>query len=98
MSLRALVIHPEDNVANLIGPGQKGQPVDCTVEGQKGTQSITLEDDIPANHKFARVDIAAGTPILKYGLSIGKASKAIRKGQYVHIHNVESNRGRGDLR
>jgi altronate dehydratase small subunit len=97
MSLRALIIHPNDNVANLIGPGGKGQSVQCTVEGQTKMMAISLVDDIPANHKFARVDIKAGAPIIKYGLSIGRASRDIRTGQYVHVHNIESNRGRGDL-
>jgi len=43
------------------------------------------------------VNVKAGDPIIKYGLSIGKASRNIRAGQYVHVHNIESNRGRGDL-
>lgn len=97
MARRALIIHPDDNVANLIGPGAKGDAVQCTVEGKAEKTTITLLDDIPSNHKFAPVDIKAGAPITKYGLCIGKASCDIRKGQYVHIHNIESNRGRGDL-
>jgi altronate dehydratase small subunit len=98
MSLRALIIHPDDNVANLIGPGSKGESVECTVEGRTKTTTIALLDDIPANHKFARNDIKAGAPIIKYGLSIGRASRNIKAGQYVHVHNIESNRGRGDLK
>jgi len=97
MSLRALIIHGDDNVANLIGPGTKGDPVECIVEGKQEVTTISLLDDIPSNHKFAPVDIKAGSPIVKYGLVIGKASCDIRKGQHVHVHNIESNRGRGDL-
>ena len=97
-ALRALIIHPDDNVANLIGPGRRGQAVQCTVEGQSAAETIELVDDLPSNHKLARRDIAAAEPILKYGLSIGKASRAIRRGEHVHAHNIESNRGRGDLR
>ncbi|MCH5375896.1 MAG: UxaA family hydrolase [Planctomycetes bacterium] len=98
MTRRALVIHPQDNVVNLIGPGNKDDVVTYTVEGTGETGSITLLDDIPANHKFARLDMRTGDAIIKYGLSIGRATKDIRAGQYVHVHNVESNRGRGDLR
>jgi altronate dehydratase len=97
MPLRALIIHPQDNVANLIGPGQKGLPVECAIEGQQATLCITLLDDIPPNHKFAAADIRAGQPVIKYGLSIGRASRDIRQGECVHVHNIESNRGRGDL-
>lgn len=95
---RALIVHPDDNVANLIGPGGRGDVVRCTVEGREGAESIALADDLPSNHKLARRDIAAGEAILKYGLSIGAASTAIRRGEHVHTHNIESNRGRGDLR
>ncbi len=96
MSLRALIIHPTDNVANLIGPGSKGASVECTIEGQGKTSTVALLDDIPPNHKFAPVDIKVDEPIIKYGLCIGKASCDIQTGQYVHVHNIESNRGRGD--
>ena len=96
MTRKALIIHAEDNVANLIGPGMKGEAVECRVEGQAGTSTITLVDDIPANHKFARADINTGQPITKYGLPIGRATSDIRRGQYVHVHNIESNRCRGD--
>ena len=97
-ALRALIIHPDDNVANLIGAGSRGQTVRCTVEGQSAAETIELVDVLPSNHKIARRDIAADEPILKYGLSIGKASRPIRRGEHVHAHNIESNRGRGDLR
>ncbi|MPY88254.1 MAG: D-galactarate dehydratase [Luteitalea sp.] len=95
--MRALIVHPDDNVANLIGPGKQGHQVSCVVEGQDGIETIELVDDLPSNHKLARRDIQAGEPIIKYGLTIGKASQAIGRGQHVHIHNIESGRGRGDL-
>lgn len=95
--LRALIVHPDDSVANLIGPGKRGQRVQCTVEGVDGTEVIGLLDDLPSNHKLARRDIEAGAPVIKYGLPIGKASRSIRRGEHVHTHNIESNRGRGDL-
>ena len=37
-------------------------------------------------------DIAAGTPILKYGECIGTASAAIERGAWVHTHNLRSRR------
>lgn len=94
---RGLIVHPDDNVANLVGPGSAGDRVECVVEGSTGTEVMELVDDLPSNHKLARRDIEAGETIVKYGLSIGKASRAIRRGEHVHAHNIESNRGRGDL-
>ena len=98
MALKALVIHPDDNVANLIGPGTKGASVECTVEGTNDQCTIKLREDLPSNHKFAFTDIKAGDTITKYGLNIGRASRAIAQGAHVHTHNIESNRGRGDLK
>ncbi len=95
--LQALVIDPKDNVANLVGRGSKGSPVACRTEGRCELTELALSTDIPANHKFALVDIKAGEPIVKYGLVIGKASAEIPRGTHVHVHNIESNRGRGDL-
>ena len=34
---------------------------------------------------------------MKYGEEIGIATREIVKGEYVHIHNLDSMRGRGDL-
>ena len=51
------------------------------MDGSPSKQTILLAEDIPANHKFARADIKAGQPIIKYGLSIGEASCDIRRGQ-----------------
>ncbi len=95
--LNALVIDPKDNVANLIGPGEQGSEVNCRIEGSDRPTAVTLADTIPPNHKFAFTAISAGEPIIKYGLVIGKASTDIAQGAHVHVHNIESNRGRGDL-
>ena len=92
----AKVISADDNVANMMGCGKKGQRVTCIIEDQIEVV-VRLTEDIPANHKFALRDIGSGDPVVKYGFPIGTASRNIRKGEYVHIHNVESNRGRGDL-
>jgi altronate dehydratase small subunit len=94
---KAIVVDTKDNVANLVGPGRQGDSVACHVEGREAIVSVPLTTDIPANHKFAFQDIKAGETIVKYGLSIGKAAEDIRRGAHVHVHNIESNRGRGDL-
>jgi altronate dehydratase small subunit len=96
MTAKAIVIHAQDNVANMIGKGDNDQQVTCTV-ADKNTVTVRLLEDIPSNHKFAFVDIARGEAIIKYGQNIGRASNDIQRGAYVHVHNIESNRGRGDL-
>lgn len=96
MRKEVFVIDPKDNVATLISEnGKKGLTLDVTVSGE--STSVTLNADVPFAHKFAIRPIAKGTPVLKYGYSIGTATEDIQVGDYVHIHNLESNRGRGDL-
>lgn len=95
--LKAIVLDAKDNLGNLVGSGKKGEEVECMLEG-KVIQKVKLLCDIPFNHKFALKQIKKGEAALKYGYSIGKTTKDIAAGEYVHIHNIESNRGRGDLK
>jgi len=37
-----------------------------------------------------------GDVVYKYGEVIGIATVDIKTGDYVHVHNIESTRGRGD--
>ncbi len=45
---------------------------------------------IPSGHKFAITDIKKGDYVIKYGEIIGKATKDIYKGEWVHSHNLAS--------
>ena len=44
-------------------------------------------------HKYARRAIAAGENIIKYGMPIGHATRAIAMGEHVHVDNVKTNLG-----
>lgn len=59
---------------------------------EKDNVGVCLVDsgEIPAGHKFALKDIKRGEPIIKYGEIIGRASNDIKKGEWVHTHNVKS--------
>ncbi len=46
--------------------------------------------EVPAGHKLALRDIAEGERIIKYGFPIGIAAKPIKKGEWVHVHNVRT--------
>jgi altronate dehydratase len=52
-------------------------------------ETITALDDIPASHKIARVDIATGAEIIKYGEIVAVSTRDIRRGEWVHTHNLE---------
>lgn len=58
---------------------------------------VTIKEQIPKGHKFATKDILKGQPIIKYGAHIGVANRNIKSGEWVHIHNIDGERGRGDL-
>ncbi len=93
---KVFVVEKEDNVGTAVGELlQAGETVGT--EGRIKDITVTVAADIPYGHKVAIRPIAKGEQVLKYGLSIGTASADIQPGDHVHIHNVESNRGRGDL-
>jgi altronate dehydratase small subunit len=96
MALEAYIIDPKDNVATLfLQNAPKNTKVTLTVDGKPAT--IALLDEVPYAHKFAIKPIKKGEQVMKYGYSIGTATEDIAAGKHVHIHNTESNRGRGDL-
>ena len=45
---------------------------------------------IPAGHKLALREIKAGDEVIKYGFSIGQATKTIPAGGHVHTHNIKT--------
>ena len=89
---KAVVISPQDNVATAITHIEPNTHVDLG-EGK----TVLVLDTINFGHKFALIDIANEAPINKYGEIIGEATMEIKAGQHVHVHNVVSRRGRGDL-
>ena len=52
---------------------------------------VKSTDTIPAGHKIALCDFGVGDDVVKYGFSIGKATKTIPKGGHVHTHNIKTN-------
>jgi altronate hydrolase len=86
-----LVISARDNVATAIEALEPGRAVAL------GATSLTIVESIPRGHKVALTDILAGEAVVKYGSPIGVASARIPAGAHVHVHNVASARGRGDL-
>ncbi|MEY8876861.1 MAG: galactarate dehydratase, partial [Leptothrix sp. (in: b-proteobacteria)] len=48
------------------------------------TDGLVLVDRVPQGHKVALVDLAEGAPVLRYGIPIGHANRAIPAGSWVH--------------
>lgn len=93
---KVFVIGSADNVGTaVVSAITKGDEV--ATNGRVSDIKVTASDDIAYGHKIAIKDITKGDTVLKYDLSIGTAIQDIKAGDHVHVHNVESNRGRGDL-
>jgi hypothetical protein len=79
-----LRISTEDNVFVLVRSLAAGEAVE--IEGRR----VALTAPLALGHKIAARDIAPGERILKYGAPIGSATRPIRQGEHVHLHNMKS--------
>jgi len=95
---RCFQVNSADNVATSLDDAEPGF---CEVLGRSdsneserlGTAAaprVALREPIKLGHKVALADIATGEAVVKFGVPIGRASVAIRKGQWVHLHNCAS--------
>ncbi len=96
MKQDAIMIGDRDNVATALKDLEAGQ--ECRFLAGKTSRTVTIKEAIVYGHKFAVVDIAKGKNIIKYGEVMGRATADISKGSHAHIQNIESLRGRGDLK
>jgi len=86
-SVRCFQIHAADNVATLLEDGDAG--VNACVLGPKPDE-IALATAVARGHKVALRDIAEGEAVIKYGVRIGRATKSIQRGGWVHLQNLAS--------
>ncbi len=71
-----------DNVMVALKDLKKGTDIEFR------NTSITLQDDIPAKHKFFIVDLERGDEVIMYGLLVGTAQESIRKGKWMNGSNI----------
>ena len=80
----------KDNLVTCVKALKAGELV--LVDGRE----IEVKNDIPKFHKLAIAEIRRGEAVYKYGEVMGVASRDIHVGEWAHIHNIDSTRGRGD--
>jgi altronate dehydratase len=90
MPQRALVLHPDDNVAVALTPLAAGE--DLVLAGARLATSVVVRMPIPTGHKVALCDLKVGQTVIKYGQPIGTVTQDIARGEHVHIHNLASAR------
>ncbi|WP_321992241.1 UxaA family hydrolase [Marispirochaeta aestuarii] len=87
---QCILLHDKDNTLTALLSLDAGQEI--ALKTARGIVKLTLRDEIPYAHKFARHDIEAGEDIIKYGEVIGSATSFIPAGAHVHVHNVKGKR------
>ena len=84
---RCFQIHPTDNVATALEDIAAGEVVN--VVGPSAA-TLSVRADVRFGHKIAIQPIAAGVPVVKYGVPVGLATREIAPGEWVHLHNCRS--------
>lgn len=79
---QVLQLDPRDNVLIALTDLQPGDAVEF------GGAKFSLASRVPAKHKFATQDLAAGAAITMYGVLVGKASQPIQKGELLTLSNI----------
>jgi altronate hydrolase len=77
---RVIRLHPADDVVIALDQLVSGTAV--------ASEGVVVAGLVPPGHKLATRDVAAGAPVRRYGQIIGFASRPIRAGQHVHVHNL----------
>jgi len=85
---KAFQIHADDTVATLIDDIGGTGPV--AVLGGFGRDAVEAREAIKVGHKVALTGIPEGEPVIKFGVTIGRASRRIERGEWVHLHNIAS--------
>lgn len=85
-----IIIHSRDNVAVALRDLAKGE----TLSLPDGS-ALTVLSDIPYSHKIALTDIPRGADVIKYGESIGETKIFVRRGDWIHTHNLDIEQKKG---
>ncbi len=80
----AFRILPQDNVATMLADAAPG------IVSVTGGEAVVANEAVAHGHKIALVPIAPGAGIVKFGVAIGEATRAIVPGDWVHLHNCRS--------
>lgn len=81
---RLLFLDPKDNVCTAIAPIPGGTTL------QISGNTVLTRENIPLGFKIAGRNLATHESVIKYGVSIGSATRDIVLGELVHLHNMKS--------
>jgi (2R)-sulfolactate sulfo-lyase subunit alpha len=88
-----IVPEPGDLVGVIVAERiEAGQELQGWILDTDATPRLRALESVPFGHKIALQDFAKEAAIVEYGLEVGQATVAIRKGSHVHVHNMASKR------
>ena len=79
-----IIMNPDDNCATILEDILKGSQIKIR------ESSIITKQNIHLGHKIALEDIRKGDLVKKYGQIIGIATVDIKRGDWIHTHNLTS--------
>jgi hypothetical protein len=79
-----ILLHEKDNVFACRRKIHRGDTL--LIDGTP----VQASGDIDVGHKLARIPLAPGDVVLKYGVPIGSITEATNIGEHVHTHNMKS--------
>src|SRR6202167_3606084 len=82
MKSTVLQLDPRDNVLVALKNLRQGERIHFS------DQTYVLATDVDAKHKFATEDLAANGDLIMYGVLVGKARQAIRRGEALTTRNL----------
>lgn len=89
---KAILIDMKDNVATVTSDVEMSEEVEILSPQGDVTSRVKVAERILFGHKLALKPFEQGTSVIKYGDIMGTASTSIAPGDWVHTHNVESER------
>ena len=88
------MLNSKDNVATALKQINENEQVTVVSSSKEVISRLQAKQEIPFGHKISLTEIKKGEPVIKFGERIGTASQNISVGEYVHVHNVESDIGK----
>lgn len=83
---KGLLLDPADSVVTVTERVPAGGLVCCALP--EGFSALRANGEIPKYHKLAVRDIPKGGAVIRCGEVIGRATEEIRRGDWVHTHNL----------
>lgn len=82
--IKAIKIHPQDNMIVALENLKEGELI--PIDGQQ----IKLLEDIKQKHKFSLEALKKNEPLIMYGVKVGIANQAIKKGTALTTENMDN--------